>query len=296
MRAVRPSRTRARTRSEQASPERLEAPGGGEVPERALHQPHVHRLGGPQLVLRGERLAQARASPRSAWRAPAPGCALHRRGPCTRAGTRIRLDVVHQREHLRRGVPDDRGAGDSLHELEFVMSIVENRKAFHDYFIEERYEAGIALEGWEVKAIRGGRGNIGEAYVIVRGARAVPHRRAHKPPARPPRPTYARPDPHAQAPAARRGDPAADRQGRAARLHARAHQPALQQGAHQARDRSRRGKLKHDKRADEREKEWNREKQRLLRSKSAGAVSAGLLLGRRIFRQPDPGLDHGVRD
>ena len=37
------------------------------------------------------------------------------------------------------------------------MSIVENRKAFHDYFIEERYEAGIVLEGWEVKAIRAGR-------------------------------------------------------------------------------------------------------------------------------------------
>jgi SsrA-binding protein len=49
------------------------------------------------------------------------------------------------------------------------VSIVENRKAFHDYFIEERYEAGIALEGWEVKAIRGGRGQIGEAYVMVRG-------------------------------------------------------------------------------------------------------------------------------
>ena len=49
------------------------------------------------------------------------------------------------------------------------MSIVDNRKAFHDYFIEERYEAGIALEGWEVKAIRGGRGNIGEGYVMVRG-------------------------------------------------------------------------------------------------------------------------------
>src|SRR5207237_1857941 len=51
----------------------------------------------------------------------------------------------------------------------FVMSIVDNRKAFHDYFIEERYEAGIALEGWEVKAIRGGRANIGEGYVMVRG-------------------------------------------------------------------------------------------------------------------------------
>src|SRR3954462_15849592 len=50
------------------------------------------------------------------------------------------------------------------------MSIVDNRKAFHDYFIEERYEAGIVLEGWEVKAIRGGRSSIAEAYVMVRGA------------------------------------------------------------------------------------------------------------------------------
>ena len=49
------------------------------------------------------------------------------------------------------------------------MSIVQNRKASHDYFIEERYEAGIALEGWEVKAIRAGRATIGEAYVMVRG-------------------------------------------------------------------------------------------------------------------------------
>lgn len=47
------------------------------------------------------------------------------------------------------------------------MSIVENRKAFHDYFIEQRLEAGIALEGWEVKAIRAGRVQLKEAYVIV---------------------------------------------------------------------------------------------------------------------------------
>ncbi len=50
------------------------------------------------------------------------------------------------------------------------MSIVENKKAFFDYFIEERYEAGLVLEGWEVKAIRAGRANIKEAYVIVRNA------------------------------------------------------------------------------------------------------------------------------
>ncbi len=49
------------------------------------------------------------------------------------------------------------------------MSIANNRKAFHDYFIEERFEAGIALEGWEVKAIRAGRLQLRDAYVIVRG-------------------------------------------------------------------------------------------------------------------------------
>lgn len=48
------------------------------------------------------------------------------------------------------------------------MSIVDNKKAFHDYFIEERYEAGIVLEGWEVKSIRAGRVQLKEAYVIVR--------------------------------------------------------------------------------------------------------------------------------
>ena len=47
------------------------------------------------------------------------------------------------------------------------MSIAQNKKAFHDYFIEEKYEAGIVLEGWEVKAIRDNRSNIKEAYVII---------------------------------------------------------------------------------------------------------------------------------
>lgn len=48
------------------------------------------------------------------------------------------------------------------------MSIANNKKAFHDYFIEEKYEAGLALQGWEVKAIRAGRANIKEAYVVIR--------------------------------------------------------------------------------------------------------------------------------
>lgn len=48
------------------------------------------------------------------------------------------------------------------------MAIVDNKKAFFDYFIEERYEAGIALQGWEVKSIREGRVQLKEAYVIIR--------------------------------------------------------------------------------------------------------------------------------
>ena len=47
------------------------------------------------------------------------------------------------------------------------MSIVQNKKAFHDYFIEEKYEAGIALEGWEVKAVRDNRAQLKESYVII---------------------------------------------------------------------------------------------------------------------------------
>ena len=50
------------------------------------------------------------------------------------------------------------------------MSIAQNKKAFHDYFIEEKYETGMVLEGWEVKAIRAGRIQLKEAYVIIRNS------------------------------------------------------------------------------------------------------------------------------
>jgi SsrA-binding protein len=49
------------------------------------------------------------------------------------------------------------------------MSIADNKKAFHDFFIEEQFEAGIVLQGWEVKAIRAGRVQLKEAYVIIKG-------------------------------------------------------------------------------------------------------------------------------
>ena len=48
------------------------------------------------------------------------------------------------------------------------MSIVDNKKAFHDYFIEERFEAGMVLEGWEVKAVRAGKVQLTDGYVVVK--------------------------------------------------------------------------------------------------------------------------------
>jgi len=50
--------------------------------------------------------------------------------------------------------------------------IAENRKARHEYFIEERYEAGLSLMGWEVKSLRAGRAQLAEAYVFLRGGEA----------------------------------------------------------------------------------------------------------------------------
>jgi SsrA-binding protein len=50
--------------------------------------------------------------------------------------------------------------------------IAENRKARFDYFIEDRYEAGLALQGWEVKAMRAGRAQLKESYVYLRAGEA----------------------------------------------------------------------------------------------------------------------------
>lgn len=48
------------------------------------------------------------------------------------------------------------------------MSIAQNKKAFHEYFIEDKYEAGLMLAGWEVKAIRASRVQLKEAYVVIK--------------------------------------------------------------------------------------------------------------------------------
>jgi len=147
------------------------------------------------------------------------------------------------------------------------VTIVENRKAPHEYFIEERYEAGIALEGWEVKAIRAGRAQLKEAYVIVQneeifliGAHISPLSAAS---------THVHPDPvrtrklllHAEE--IRRLIGRVDRAG----------YTLIPLDMHYLRGRVKiniglaKGKKQYDKRAAEKEKEWNREKQRLLRAR-----------------------------
>jgi SsrA-binding protein len=147
------------------------------------------------------------------------------------------------------------------------MSIINNRKAFHDYFIEEKYEAGIALEGWEVKAIRAGRVQIKEAYVIVKhseiyliGSHITPLPTAS---------THIHPDPT---------------RSRKLLLHIeeirkligkveRAGYTLVPLDLHFTKGRVKveiglaKGKKQHDKRETEKNREWEREKARLMRNK-----------------------------
>jgi len=148
------------------------------------------------------------------------------------------------------------------------MSIVQNRKAFHDYFVEDRYEAGLVLEGWEVKAIRAGRAQINDAFVIVKDA-ALWLIGAHIS-ALATASTHIQPDPtrtrklllHAE---------------EVRRLIGKVEQRGytlIPLDLHYSKGRIKveialaRGKLKHDKRASERDREWAREKQKLLRVRS----------------------------
>jgi SsrA-binding protein len=146
------------------------------------------------------------------------------------------------------------------------MSIVENRKAFHDYFIEERFEAGIALEGWEVKAIRGGRAHLKEAYVIVKegelmliGAHISPLSTAS---------THVHPDPTRT----RRLLMHREEINRLIGKVERAGYTLTPLDLHYSKGRVKlavglaKGKKQHDKRRTIREREWNREQQRLLRT------------------------------
>lgn len=147
------------------------------------------------------------------------------------------------------------------------MSIVQNKKAFHDYFIEEKYETGMILEGWEVKAIRDGRVQLKEAYVTIRnealyliGCHISPLKTAS---------THINPDPTRTRKLLLHAEQIKRLIGKVERagytlvpldMHYKTGRIKLEIGLAK-------GKKQHDKRESEKEKEWERTKQRMLRAK-----------------------------
>jgi SsrA-binding protein len=147
------------------------------------------------------------------------------------------------------------------------MSIVENRKAYHDYFVEEKFEAGIALEGWEVKSIRGGRAQIKEAYVVVKNGELA-LLGAHISPL-PTASTHIKPDPTRTRKLLMHRLEISRLIGKVERagytlmplnLHFNKGRIKLEVGLAK-------GKKQYDKREADKERDWNREKQRLLRNR-----------------------------
>ena len=144
-------------------------------------------------------------------------------------------------------------------------SIARNKKAWHDYFIEEEFEAGLILEGWEVKSLRAGAAQLKESYVIIRngelflfGAHFSPLRTAS---------THVHPDPvrsrklllHQTEIDKLTG--AVERRGYTLvplALYWKRSRAKLQIALAK-------GKKQHDKRASIRQREWDREQHRLLK-------------------------------
>ena len=144
-------------------------------------------------------------------------------------------------------------------------TIALNRKARHDYFIEDEYEAGVVLQGWEVKSLREGKMNLSEGYVLVKqgeawlfGAHISPLKTAS---------THITPDPtrtrklllHRQELNKLIG--AVERKGYTLvplTMYWKHGLAKLKIGLAK-------GKKLHDKRADERDRDWQREKARLLK-------------------------------
>jgi SsrA-binding protein len=148
------------------------------------------------------------------------------------------------------------------------MSIVQNKKAFHDYFIEERFEAGVVLEGWEVKSIRAGRAQLKEAYVVVKGAELFLIG-AHISPL-PSTSTHVNADPVRTRKLLFHSAEIAKLVGKVER----AGYTLVPLDLHYTRGRIKlsvglaKGKKQHDKRAVMKDRDWQREQQRLLRQKS----------------------------
>ena len=147
------------------------------------------------------------------------------------------------------------------------MSITVNKKAFHDYFVEEKYEAGLALQGWEVKAIRAGRMNIKESYVVIKGGEIFPIGMHITPLLA--ASTHVSPDPTRTRKLLLHSNEIMKLIGKVERagyalipldLHYKTGRIKLEVGLAK-------GKKQHDKRNDEQEKDWKREKEQILKEK-----------------------------
>jgi SsrA-binding protein len=147
------------------------------------------------------------------------------------------------------------------------MTIAQNKKAFHDYFIEERYEAGLALQGWEAKAIRAGRVQLKDAYVLIRGGEI--YMVGGHISALPTASTHVNPDPTRSRKLLLNADEISKLIGKVEQrgytlvpldLHYTKGRIKLAIGLAK-------GKKQHDKRDAEKEREWQREQQRLMRRK-----------------------------
>jgi SsrA-binding protein len=145
------------------------------------------------------------------------------------------------------------------------MSIIDNKKAFHDYFIEERYEAGMVLEGWEVKSIRAGRVQLKEAYVIVRQGEVFLFG-AHISPL-PTASTHISPDPVRTRKLLLNGEEIKKLIGKVER----AGYTLVPLNLHYTKGRIKcevglaKGKKQHDKRESEKKRDWQREQQSILK-------------------------------
>jgi SsrA-binding protein len=158
----------------------------------------------------------------------------------------------------KTGKKADKGGGSS--------TIVLNKKAGHDYFIEQRFEAGIALEGWEVKALRAGRAQIKESYVTIKEGEAFLFG-AHITPL-PTASTHIQPDPIRT----RKLLLHREELNRLIGLVERRGYTLIPTAMYWKRGRAKleiglaRGKQLHDKRASEKDRDWQREKERLFKT------------------------------
>ncbi|MGE5152611.1 MAG: SsrA-binding protein SmpB, partial [Bdellovibrio bacteriovorus] len=146
-----------------------------------------------------------------------------------------------------------------------ASTIVLNKKASHDYFIEQRIEAGIALEGWEVKSLRAGRGQIKESYVKILHAEAFLIG-AHISPL-PTASTHVNPDPTRTRKLLLKRSELNKLIGQTERAGYTLVPTAMywKRGRAKLEIGLAKGKKLHDKRASEKDKDWQREKERLFK-------------------------------